>query len=57
MVREVPKELLEQFLKRVPLGRVGQPEEIAKAVLFLASEDSDYVTGGVFMVDGGQVIG
>lgn len=57
MVREIPKDLLDQFLKRVPLGRVGQPEEIAKTALFLASEDSDYVTGGVFMVDGGQVIG
>ncbi len=37
-----------------PLGRIGQPEEVAKSVLFLASEDSSWTTGAILVVDGGQ---
>ncbi len=41
------------FLKNTPLDRFGQPEEIAKAVIFLASSDSDFITGHTLVVDGG----
>ncbi|TRW17211.1 SDR family oxidoreductase [Glacieibacterium frigidum] len=46
--------LLDQFALGVPLGRVGQPEEIARAALFLASDDASFVTGSELFVDGGE---
>ena len=44
----------EQFASAVPLGRYGMPDEVADIMLFLASDDSRYCTGGVYMVDGGM---
>ncbi len=56
-----PEEQIEQFKKsvvnRVPLGRMGNPDEIAKAVAFLASDDSSYITGIELFVDGGKFEG
>ena len=50
----------EPFIKRltsqIPAGRLGKPEDVAKTVLWLASDDSDYVTGIEILVDGGFVL-
>ncbi|WP_206244981.1 SDR family NAD(P)-dependent oxidoreductase [Novosphingobium terrae] len=46
--------LLDYLASRIPLGRVGEPEEIAKAVLFLASDDASFVNGAELFADGGQ---
>jgi len=47
--------MLEPFLMRTPLGRVGEPDEIAKVALFLASDDSSYLTGTTIYADGGRL--
>ncbi|WP_435020187.1 SDR family NAD(P)-dependent oxidoreductase [Tundrisphaera sp. TA3] len=49
----VPKEMIDEFVKLIPRGTMGRPEEIATAVLFLASSDSSFVTGSELFVDGG----
>ncbi|WP_035350455.1 SDR family NAD(P)-dependent oxidoreductase [Edaphobacter aggregans] len=49
----IPKEAKEQFIRMVPRGTIGQPEEIATAALFLASSDSGFVNGIELFVDGG----
>lgn len=48
-----PKEIKDQFVKLIPMGRIGEPREIATAVLFLASDDSSFITGIELFVDGG----
>lgn len=56
MVRELPEAVRAEAVKRVPLRRMGRPEEIAAAVSFLASEDGAYVTGQTLVVDGGMAM-
>ena len=50
-------ELAPEYLKTIPLGRFGQPEDVANVVLFLASDAASYVTGQTVVVDGGQTLG
>jgi 3-oxoacyl-[acyl-carrier protein] reductase len=49
-------QLKEGVLSKIPLGSFGQAQDIAAAALFLASEDSRYITGQVLAVDGGMVM-
>ncbi len=50
---QMPKEAMDAMLTRVPLKRIGRPEEVSAAVVFLASEEASYITGATFYVDGG----
>jgi 3-oxoacyl-[acyl-carrier protein] reductase len=55
VVSKMPKEKVKAIIKSSSLGRIGKPEEVAKAVLFLSSEHSDYITGQTIVVDGGII--
>ena len=48
-------ELLRDYFRHIPLGRGGEPEEVARAAVFLASEAASYITGATLLVDGGQM--
>ena len=52
MMKAVPKEVIEPMIGQIPLRRLGQPEDIANAFVFLASEEASYITGVVLRVDG-----
>lgn len=52
MMKAVPKEVIEPIINQIPLRRLGQPEDIANAFVFLASEEASYITGVVLSVDG-----
>ena len=54
MVAAVPKEVLEKIVARIPVGRLGQPEDIARGVAFLCAEDAGFVTGSTVSINGGQ---
>ena len=54
MVRAVPANVLEQIVARIPVGRLGKPEEIARAVLFLVADEAGFMTGSTLSINGGQ---
>ena len=56
MTDKVPQEIIEQALAQIPLKRMGDVKDIANAALFLASNQSDYITGQTLVVDGGMVM-
>jgi NAD(P)-dependent dehydrogenase (short-subunit alcohol dehydrogenase family) len=57
LTRTLPEEARRRRVERIPMGRFGEPEEVAKVALFLASDDASYVTGHTLAVDGGYLAG
>ncbi|XRD25891.1 3-oxoacyl-[acyl-carrier-protein] reductase [Lysinibacillus fusiformis] len=56
MTDQLPEDIKQGMLTQIPLAKLGQPEDIAKAVVFLASEDANYMTGQTLHIDGGMVM-
>ena len=54
MVRAVPADVLEKIVARIPRGRLGTAEDIARAVVFLTADDADFITGSTLSINGGQ---
>jgi acetoacetyl-CoA reductase/3-oxoacyl-[acyl-carrier protein] reductase len=53
MLESVPEKVLDGLKAKIPIGRLGQPEEVARVVHFLAADASGYITGQVWGVNGG----
>jgi 3-oxoacyl-[acyl-carrier protein] reductase len=56
MTKNLPEDAKKYMITQVPLGRIGQPEDVAAAVLFLCSDEASYVTGQVLRVNGGMYV-
>ncbi len=56
MVKGIPDNIKEKILTQIPLGRFGLPKEVAKAVVYLASDDASYITGHVLNINGGMYL-
>ena len=54
MVRAVPEDVLQKIISRIPVGRLGHAEDIARGVVFLTADDADFVTGSTLSINGGQ---
>jgi len=54
MVRAVPAEVLQKIVARIPVGRLGHAEDIARGVAFLTADDADFITGSTLSINGGQ---
>ncbi|MBL4952649.1 3-oxoacyl-[acyl-carrier-protein] reductase [Neobacillus sp. OS1-32] len=56
MTDQLPEEIKAEMLKQIPLARLGEPKDVAKAAAFLASDDAAYITGQTLNIDGGMVM-
>ena len=56
MLKNVPEKILTQIIDQIPIGRLGKPEEIAHAVVYLASEEASFFTGATLTMNGGQYL-
>ena len=56
MTRAVPEKIRQKIIERIPMGRIGKPEDVANLVAFLASDEASYITGEVISVSGGLVL-
>jgi acetoacetyl-CoA reductase len=54
MVRAVPQDVLQKIIARIPVGRLGRAEDIARGVAFLTGDDADFITGSTLSINGGQ---
>jgi acetoacetyl-CoA reductase len=54
MVRAVPPDVLEKIIARIPMGRLGHAEDIARGVVFLTADEADFITGSTLSINGGQ---
>src|SRR5246127_2792723 len=54
MVQAVPKDVLEKIIAQIPVGRLGEPDDIARCVVFLAADSADFITGSTLTVNGAQ---
>jgi 3-oxoacyl-[acyl-carrier protein] reductase len=55
MTAQIPQHLIDQAKEKIPVGRMGTPEDIAHAYLFLASDEAAFINGAVLHIDGGMV--
>lgn len=53
IIKAVPEKVMEMFIRKIPLGRIGKPKEVAELILFLASDRSSYVNGASVEITGG----
>lgn len=56
MVKNLPKEMIDPLINMIPLRRIGEPEDLSKAFVFLASDQADFVSGEVLYVDGAMIV-
>ena len=54
MVRAVPEDVLQKIISRIPIGRLGRAEDIARGVVFLTADDAEFITGSTLSINGGQ---